>query len=1609
MFRTFEDTFSEIERLYDQRDYQKVVISCGKLTEKLLFRVFSQFHTTLPQAEEKQQFLSFEEKQGEDYFQFIKNPSIGVGIRYYLALTKQFPEHQWLDPAVKIHLNCVNRWRNLETHAAGQSLTDKEIPSLPKDEDAAEVLQATEDIIRTLAMNQQAEAGEQLPLIQYFSFIALKEGFNSASNSRDYQIIIEKGMPLAATFLDLLLERLYLNLSVEEKKNYLEFFEQISHEEKHVTGLGPYKSLFDKLRFQTRVTKSKQISDILARLSGEDKNALTRRATSPLIQLLDIIYQIVVDPRQQTIFRICDQVHQMLLENSPLTEQDRIELKGIAKFQKISEAELGKIIESVEATFSGFPDLLSKVDAGESSLPAREIPISESLAGVDIETAFAEFDQLLYGRLAPILVELIGHIWLNPDYEKVRKSFKDSLLKQGGAKAVSRGLAAFNPLEEIIADLFIPHFALAKSEAQKVELMQILLHILENHPPNRRLIDNDCLRNPRLLYQHLKAFVPTEFEQSGATELRDLLQKLLLLTCELVIDLFEGLPIWNPDNLMSILGNQEVLLGHCQLIIDKWMASISTASESNIQQFEEEFRREVARRYDELNLFGIDISREARKYQLSVAYISLSMELSESGNQAALQDSYPVEEVLDRYPKLVALGGAGQGKTTLMQWLTVMCGRKTFPESMKEWNDRIPFLIKLRTILDRDMPVEGEFTAIMASELPTDNKPHKDWEIKILKEGRAVIMVDGFDEVPQERREKVIKWLDILSKKYPNNRYILTSRPSSYKQEFSLTDAGFEAVKLQPMTPDAMREFILHWHRAISLVLNPINPDYLADEAEKLLDELKQKKSLRQLVTNPLLCGVICALHHDRHGYLPNNRTEIYEATCQMLLERRDLERKVAEKDAALKSLSYTDKRVFLNDLAQWMMLNGQTVIQKSQIFKLFRDKIHYLPDLREKGLQEDALLDYFLERSGLLQQIGPNEVHFAHRTFQEYMAAKEFVDKDSMGFLKKNAGNDYWNETILLALGLCSNASSRLFISDLLKVARKLEDMGSTMPATRLYLLVIRGCDTMRQIPPEIQEIIEGKIKAFFPPDHREKRAALVESGDLALPFLAKEPNRTIKDDLYCALTLLQMKSEEAYSLLLDYLLDKRVGFIRSLSMLLRQLDYKILEDAGLIELILRKGPQKIPMEIIEALVFVSKDLRLYHKFPEKHLKITSKQMEIELTKDFDWYVPQNKGISFHFKIENNSILRSIKNLTIDKLSLSSLEEADTSAVIKMAGLKALEIDRINSIDILAQLINFSRSQGIPITLKTLYISKESADHVGLGLKLTRIARVKIGKISIEDLTPNTLKILGVLLKRVEASTLNISRVLIDGISGRGSVIDEIRMLVELMKMVNSSAIRLSINDFKICRVSKPRFDLNTKIDFILQNIANAQKIVINGGAAYDPIVIDRLSQIAKMKDLSLIDLSGVKIRNFCKLKGLSKLTKLVLSRTSVADLFALSIPSSLEYLNISGTKVSDLGPLKDLTNLKYLNVQRTPVNNLVQLSRLKNLENIDIRQTKVKSAAPLADLPNLKQVLANREVNTLALRRRYSYSESDWGTRLKMTDKLAHKKDRKPGAKKP
>ncbi len=123
-------------------------------------------------------------------------------------------------------------------------------------------------------------------------------------------------------------------------------------------------------------------------------------------------------------------------------------------------------------------------------------------------------------------------------------------------------------------------------------------------------------------------------------------------------------------------------------------------------------------------------------------------------------DHTPPDEALTRFERLVILGEAGQGKTTLLQWLTVQCGRGAFTADKAPWNDKVPVLIKLREVLNHPiLPTVCDFYSLMVQNI-TPEQPHQDWFNTILAAKQAILMIDGFDEVPQSDRARVLNWIN---------------------------------------------------------------------------------------------------------------------------------------------------------------------------------------------------------------------------------------------------------------------------------------------------------------------------------------------------------------------------------------------------------------------------------------------------------------------------------------------------------------------------------------------------------------------------------------------------------------------------------------------------------------------------------------------------------------------------------------------------------------------------------------------------------------------------------------------------------------------------------
>ncbi|WP_237537591.1 NACHT domain-containing protein [Streptomyces sp. SID2999] len=309
------------------------------------------------------------------------------------------------------------------------------------------------------------------------------------------------------------------------------------------------------------------------------------------------------------------------------------------------------------------------------------------------------------------------------------------------------------------------------------------------------------------------------------------------------------------------------------------------------RDFETSYLSHLAKKHGRLTIYGIDLTNSPGRWPLDAAYLSLEAVRHDSeplgsafGTAPAKPVRVPADEALAGHDRVLLRGVAGSGKTTLVQWLAVSAASGA--------TGRVPFVLPLRTLTRHGEQLPSPARFLTAVGCPLDGAQPKGWEDRVLASGRALVLIDGLDEVPERERERARGWLRDLTDAYPGNHWLLTSRPSAVDDEW-LADEGFTELVLAAMSPSDVASFIHRWHGAASAGV-PEEDELLASYCAQLLDAVRTKPDLGRLATNPLMCGLICALHRDRRGYLPHGRKELYESALSMLLTRRDRERDMA-------------------------------------------------------------------------------------------------------------------------------------------------------------------------------------------------------------------------------------------------------------------------------------------------------------------------------------------------------------------------------------------------------------------------------------------------------------------------------------------------------------------------------------------------------------------------------------------------------------------------------------------------------------------------------------------------------------------------------------------
>ncbi|MGH3620915.1 MAG: NACHT domain-containing protein, partial [Sciscionella sp.] len=508
--------------------------------------------------------------------------------------------------------------------------------------------------------------------------------------------------------------------------------------------------------------------------------------------------------------------------------------------------------------------------------------------------------------------------------------------------------------------------------------------------------------------------------------------------CIVLVHLVRELPEFDAASAVQTLGRLTNVLGRLDEVLDRVQETSldAPAGTDRDEQFRRRYLESVARFYDHLEVVGLTTHHYEPRTTLTVAYLSLSV-TSEDGRLsrpnvermgmdwlhggrggAPSTENLRVETALGTSTRTVIRGEAGAGKSTLLRWLAVNAARGWFTDQLVKWNGCVPFLVKLRDFPDAPPP-HGDALLSQPRSPPCGPVP-PEWVHRQLDSGRALLLVDGVDELTQHRRDGVRTWLRGMLGAYPNIRVVVTSRPTAVTPKW-LTSEDFRSVVLEPMTPPDVKVFLQRWHDALldsthDPALLPCPADEVPEHERALLAQLQSRPYLRALARSPLLCAMLCALNLDRKAQLPRDRLALYAAALDMLLERRDASRNVPA--GAEVRITGSEKQTLLRELAWWLTENGRTQLDRDQAHARIE---HRLRGMSNVGEDAETLLRHLLERGGVIRQPVQGKVDFVHRTFQEFLAAKEAIDRDSIDLLISNSRSDLWRETILMA---CAHAS---------------------------------------------------------------------------------------------------------------------------------------------------------------------------------------------------------------------------------------------------------------------------------------------------------------------------------------------------------------------------------------------------------------------------------------------------------------------------------------------------------------------------------------------------------------------------------------------------------
>lgn len=383
-----------------------------------------------------------------------------------------------------------------------------------------------------------------------------------------------------------------------------------------------------------------------------------------------------------------------------------------------------------------------------------------------------------------------------------------------------------------------------------------------------------------------------------------------------------------------------------------------------------------------------------------------------------VQSRVPGLDVVTKYSKLMVLGKPGSGKSTFLKHIAIECNENRFQA------ERVPIFIQLKKFAE-DAKKARDFSLLRYISQEFDICSFAQLLVieKVLKYGKAIILLDGLDEVLGDDGDEVVKPIRNFCDKYSENKFIITCRTAAKTFEFT----QFTYVEIADFNQEQIEKFAKKWFIVVEKNSENEGKANAASFIEKL--NLKENEPIREIAITPILLSLVCLVFQAKDNF-PSNRSMLYEEGLEILLIKWD-ESKGIKRDEIYRKLSIENKIKMLTQVATITFENGDYFFEQNKVQKIISDYLFTLPDAQTYSAKDsEAVLRAIELQHGLLIERARRIYSFSHLTFQEYFTAKAIInsfDPQKSYPSLKHIKNRNWREVFLLATSSVDDADNFL------------------------------------------------------------------------------------------------------------------------------------------------------------------------------------------------------------------------------------------------------------------------------------------------------------------------------------------------------------------------------------------------------------------------------------------------------------------------------------------------------------------------------------------------------------------------------------------------------